>query len=75
MNMCLAIPGKIIEVDGTKAKVDFLGNILNVELSLVTAGVGEYVLVHAGVAIASLPEDEALETVNLYSEMEDCLKC
>lgn len=77
--MCLAIPGKIIEVDGMTAKVDFSGNILNVELALVTAGIGDYILVHAGVAIAVLAEDEALETINLFAEVnnyevEDCLK-
>lgn len=72
--MCLAIPGKIIEIDGITAKVDFSGNILNVELALVTAEIGDYVLVHAGVAIAVLAEDEALETINLYAEVEDCLK-
>ncbi|HZK71449.1 MAG TPA: HypC/HybG/HupF family hydrogenase formation chaperone [Clostridia bacterium] len=72
--MCLAVPGKVIETDGITAKVDFSGNILNVELSLVTAEIGDYVLVHAGVAIAVLAEDEALETINLYAEVEDCLK-
>jgi hydrogenase expression/formation protein HypC len=72
--MCLAVPGKVIEIDGITAKVDFSGNILNVELALVTAEIGDYVLVHAGVAIAVLAEDEALETINLYAEVEDCLK-
>lgn len=72
--MCLAVPGKVIEIDGITAKVDFSGNILNVELALVTAEIGDYVLVHAGVAIAVLAEDEALETINLYAEVEECLK-
>ena len=72
--MCLAVPGKVIEIDGITAKVDFSGNILNVELALVTAEIGDYVLVHAGVAIAVLAEDEALETINLFAEVEECLK-
>ncbi len=65
--MCLAIPGKIVEIlDGTDfarcGKVDF-GNVLReVNLAFVPeAVVGDYVVVHVGVALSKVDEDEARE--------------
>ena len=70
--MCLAIPGKIqsIEInDGVKlAKTSFGGIIKNVSLALVPeAEVNDYILVHVGVAISKVDEEEAL-TVYKYLE-------
>ena len=46
--MCLAIPAKIMDINGTKANVDFGQGVLReVNVSLVEAKVGEYLLVHA----------------------------
>jgi hydrogenase expression/formation protein HypC len=72
--MCLAVPGKIEAVkneDGLfpSAVVDFQGSRLDVSLSLVPdAGVGDWVLVHAGYAISRLDEAEALETWKYIEE-------
>ena len=63
--MCLAIPGKIIEKIGQQATVDFSGIKKEVNVSLVKAKVGEYVVVHAGFAIEKLDKQEADE-VNKY---------
>jgi hydrogenase expression/formation protein HypC len=61
--MCLAVPGKIIEVCGTDAKVDFQGSRREVSLVLTPeAGVGDWVLVHAGFAINTVTEADARET-------------
>ena len=49
--MCVAIPGRVTEIEGTTAKVDFNGNMVNVNVGLVEPEVGQYVLVHAGCAI------------------------
>lgn len=49
--MCVALPGKVIETDGLCGKVDFQGNIVDVNMGVVDAQVGDYVLVHAGCAI------------------------
>jgi hydrogenase expression/formation protein HypC len=49
--MCIAIPGKIVSVEENLAKVDFSGNVVNVNVGLIQAKVGQYVLVHAGCAI------------------------
>jgi len=61
--MCLAVPGKIIECDDAEALVDLQGNRLRISKVLTPeAGVGQWVLVHAGFAITLLDERDALET-------------
>jgi len=68
--MCLAIPAKVVEVSGTKAKVDFGEGVLReVNVSLVEARVGDYVLVHAGYAIQVLSCEEAMETLRLWRDI------
>jgi len=68
--MCLAIPAKVISISEGKAKVDFGEGVLReVDVTLVSAKVGDYVLVHAGYAIQVLDEKEALETLQLWSEI------
>jgi hydrogenase expression/formation protein HypC len=68
--MCLAIPAKIIEIKGDLAKVDFGEGVQReVNIMLVEAKVGEYVLVHAGYAIQVLDEKAAEETLNLWNEI------
>ncbi len=68
--MCLAIPAKITRVDGSKAQVDFGEGVLrNVNVTLVDANVGDYVLVHAGYAIQTVDENDALETLALWKEI------
>ena len=72
--MCLAVPGRIIEIDGTKARVDFGGVTREADLTLVPeAEVESYVLVHAGFAIQLLNEAEAEETLNLFRELATAL--
>ena len=70
--MCLAIPGKVIEIDKNKehAKVDYGdGTKRNANITLVDVKVGDYVLVHAGFAIEVLDEKEAHKTLDLFREM------
>ncbi len=70
IEMCLAIPAKIMTKDGNRAQVDFGEAVLReVNVSLVEAEVGNYVLVHAGYAIQVLEEQEALETLRLWNEI------
>jgi len=68
--MCVAVPGKVIESNGFSGKVDFKGNIVDVNLALVDAGIGDYVLVHAGCAIEVIKEDLAQEILDLFNELE-----
>lgn len=68
--MCVALPGKVISVDKSNGKVDFQGNIVDVNLGVVKAKVGDYVLVHAGCAIEVLQQDRAQEIIDLFAELE-----
>jgi len=68
--MCLAIPAKVVEVQGDIAKVDFgQGIVRDVNVTLVEAHVDEYVLVHAGYAIQVINQEEAEETLRLWEEI------
>ncbi len=68
--MCLAIPAKIVTIEEDEAKVDFGNGVLReVNIALVEARVGDYVLVHAGFAIQILSEEEAEETLRLWNEI------
>ncbi|MGE5674021.1 MAG: HypC/HybG/HupF family hydrogenase formation chaperone [Mycobacterium leprae] len=67
--MCLAIPAKIVAVNGRQATVDLSGNRRTVDVTLVApVAVGQWVLMHAGVAIQVLDEAEAEETLALIAE-------
>ncbi len=70
--MCLAVPVRIIEIEGQVARVE-LGGVLR-EISIVLtpeAQVGDYVLIHTGFAISLLNEEEAQETLRLFAELEE----
>ena len=72
--MCLAIPGKIIEIneDRTTALVDFDGIQQNVIIALImNPEVGNYVIVHAGYAIEQMNEKEAMLTLEQWKEIEE----
>ncbi|MGB2604706.1 MAG: HypC/HybG/HupF family hydrogenase formation chaperone [Candidatus Sulfotelmatobacter sp.] len=72
--MCLAIPGKIIEIQELgllrAARVQFGGIVRQVSLSFVPeAGLGDYVMVHVGFAISRVDSSEAERTFKLLQEM------
>lgn len=69
--MCVAIPGRVTEVDGITAKVDFNGNSVNVNVGLVEPKVGQYVLVHAGCAIEVMEKEQAEEIIELFADLEN----
>ncbi len=68
--MCLAVPAKIIEINGEDAILDYGGVKRKANISMLSdVEVGDYVLVHVGYAISKLDEEEALETLKLWDEM------
>ncbi len=69
--MCLAIPGKIISINGEMGDVDFGGAIRSANLSMVDAEVGDWAVVHAGFAIQVMDEEDAQETIRLWNELLD----
>jgi len=67
--MCLAIPARIESVDGQRATVAVEGSRAEVLLALVPqAKVGDWVLVHAGMAIAVLDPEQAMEAFELLKQ-------
>jgi len=71
INMCVAVPGKIVEINGDTAKVYILGNICETNIKLVSAKIGDYVLIHAGCAIEVLKKDMAEEILSLFNDLEE----
>ena len=72
--MCLAVPGKILEIDTSAnpimGKVNFGGIKKDVCLELVPeAKCGDYVVVHVGFALSIVDEQEALETLKILEQM------
>ncbi len=72
--MCLAIPGKVIEINYTlqpvMGKVSFGGIQKEICLAWVPeVKVGEYVIVHVGFAISKVDEKEALETLKMFEDI------
>ncbi|GAB6904707.1 Hydrogenase expression/formation protein HypC [Desulfosarcina cetonica] len=67
--MCLAIPSKVITVEGGMATIDVDGVRRQASLMLLDdVIVGDYVIVHAGFAIQKLDEAAALESIQLLRE-------
>lgn len=76
--MCLAVPGKIISIEPSteplfrSAQVSFDGVIREINLAAVPeAKIGEYVLVHVGMALNIIDEEEALKTLEYFKEIDE----
>ena len=75
--MCLAVPGRILDMDGAEpalrsGRVDFAGIVKRVNLSYVPdACVGDFVLVHVGFAISIVDEGEAARVFEYLTEMDE----
>jgi hydrogenase expression/formation protein HypC len=74
--MCLAIPGKIMSISQSEdilfstGKVSFDGLVREVNLAAVPeAQVGQYVLVHVGMALSVIDEEEAMKTLEYFKEL------
>lgn len=71
MRMCLSIPARVVRVDGDYAEVDYQGVRRTVGITFVKdVQVGDYLLVHSGFAIEKMSEQEALETLECWEEVE-----
>ncbi len=73
--MCLAIPGKIVEIvdmENRIAKVDVGGVRRNVNVGMLDedeAQIGDYVLIHVGFAMSKIDEQQAEETLRILKEI------
>jgi hydrogenase expression/formation protein HypC len=68
--MCLAVPARVMAINGEEAILDYGGVKRNANIGMLSdVKVGDYVLVHVGYAISKMDEEEALETLKLWDEM------
>jgi hydrogenase expression/formation protein HypC len=68
--MCLAVPAKILSIDGTSAVIDLAGTQREASLALLEdAAVGDWVIIHAGFAIEKLTEEDAQQTFELLRDI------
>lgn len=68
-DMCVALPGRVVSVEGTTAAVDFQGNTVRAEAGLVRVKPGDQVLVHAGCILQVLSETEGRQLRELFEEL------
>jgi hydrogenase expression/formation protein HypC len=74
--MCLAFPGKIVRIERELASVDYGPDGIrdHINISLVDARLGSYVLVQGGFAIRVLSENEAKEALDVWEMIRDELQ-
>lgn len=68
--MCVAVPGKVVKIEGSHGTVDYNGNLMNINLSLIDAKEGDYVLFHAGCALEIMEKQDAEALIDLFKEIE-----
>lgn len=68
--MCLAVPAQILTRNAERGRVDCGGLELDVDVSLVPeAQVGDYVIVHVGIALSVMNSEEALQTLEAHDQL------
>ena len=73
--MCLAVPLKLIEIDGREAVGDAMGVRRRIRVDFIPEPkIGDYVIVHAGFAIERLSEQQALEALESWEELDEALR-
>ena len=72
--MCLAVPLKLISIDGNTAVGEALGMSRSVRVDFIDAPkLGDYVIVHAGFAIERLPEEQAMDDIAAWEDVQNAL--
>jgi len=69
--MCVALPGKVIEIKERDAVVDFNGNQVTARAGLVDVKVGDFVLVHAGCVIQKVTQQDMEDLQELNQLMSE----
>lgn len=70
--MCLAVPARVVSIEGQEAEVDLSGVRRRISVVLTPeVRVGDYVVIHTGFAINVLDEQEAEETLKLFRELDE----
>ena len=72
--MCLAVPLKLVEINGKDAVGEALGMRRAVRVDFIPdPKIGDYVMVHAGFAIERLPEEQAMDDLETWEELQHAL--
>ena len=72
--MCQVVPRQVLQVDGARAQVDIAGVPTWIDVALVPSlEAGDYVLVHAGLALERLSAEDAEAVLSVYDEMSEVL--
>ncbi len=71
--MCVAVPGKVVELLENRAIVDINGSKLKIDISFINVKMGDYVLVHAGCGLEVLKQDTAMEMIQLFKDLEEVM--
>lgn len=73
--MCLAVPLRLTEINGKSAIGEAMGMQREVRVDFIEEPkIGDYVIVHAGFAIERLPEQQALEDLAAWEDVENALR-
>lgn len=73
--MCLAVPMKLVHIEGNKGVVELSGVKKEVSLNLLRkVQIGDYLIIHAGFAIEKLDEEEAKKNLAIWEEIENLQK-
>ena len=72
--MCLAIPLKLVEINGKTAVGEAMGMRREIRVDFIDQPqIGDYVIVHAGFAIERLPEQQALDDLEAWEDVRNAL--
>ncbi len=66
--MCLAIPGKIVNIEGDNATIEYPGEKREAKIIEGEYAVGDYVFVSAKIIVQKIPEKEALESLKGWED-------
>ena len=69
--MCVAAPGRVLDIKNNIATIEYSGNTVNANAGLVKIKPGDYVLVHAGLVIQRVDEEEAKNMTELFNSLEE----
>jgi hydrogenase expression/formation protein HypC len=70
--MCVAVPAKVLKINGNIAEVNLMGVFKKVDISLIPdVKINDFIIVHAGFAIQIIEQEEALETLDLFGKIEN----
>ena len=73
--MCLAIPLQLIEINGNAAVGEAMGMRRDIRVDFIeNPQIGDFVIVHAGFAIERLPEQQAMQDLEAWEEVQNALR-